>query len=96
MQNNTPAPQQPNNVKPIDPNGKPLFVNYVGAVRYNLADWLLGDSIKNTNSENPEYEGYDGFYNNIAVNDLGAIGEELYLLNFFFMHLYFCFDLTSI
>nr|XP_008200778.1 PREDICTED: dual oxidase 1 [Tribolium castaneum] len=49
-------------------------------VRQNLANWLLNGSWNNPEripEKSHEYEGYDGWYNNIAHPDLGAIDRPL-------------------
>lgn len=53
-------------------------------IRNRLADWLLNgnwsDNSAPPKEEEYEYEGYDGFYNNIAVPDLGAIGKTYFTI----------------
>lgn len=73
---------------------KPMFKIYeTDKKRHNLADWLLtGNWQGKVTFPKPErhyeYEGYDGFYNNIAVNDLGAVGNYTCLTVFTFVFFY--------
>lgn len=47
--------------------------------RSELANWLLsGKTGQYRFDEHVEYEGYDGWYNNIARPDSGAIGNRRY------------------
>lgn len=49
---------------------------YGGADRDVLAQWLFDHCNASCSKENTEYEGYDGWYNNLARPDSGAIGER--------------------
>lgn len=55
-------------------------------MRYQLGDWLLGNFTarnKNVNirSTDAELPGYDGWYNNIDMPEMGAVGK-------FLLHIY--------
>lgn len=88
ISNSTKPPEKTTNPTPppvIIPvyNKKPIGdfwpSRYNSSNRINLGDWLIKGcwgSCSYTPLENEtEYEGYDGWYNNMARKDLGAIGK---------------------
>ncbi|KAJ8975680.1 hypothetical protein NQ317_019635 [Molorchus minor] len=72
-------PILPTNCK-VKPGGSDWPGNYSQKFRHRIADWLLNGDWSNrtrTNNKLYEYEGYDGFYNNIARPDSGAVDRPL-------------------
>lgn len=74
----------------VNYNEKPFGENWPGSwdnqkTRKNLGNWLLTgrwDSTESLPEKEIEYEGYDGWYNNIAQPELGAIGIFKIFVNF--------------
>lgn len=68
-----------------DPARKPPPCHWVGTYdekknRSGLANWLLRGTGQYRFDEHVEYEGYDGWYNNLARPDSGAIGNQSKLI----------------
>ncbi|XP_063929411.1 dual oxidase 2-like [Zophobas morio] len=78
-----PAPVSPSTKEKPPVSEWPGNWNNGNNKRYILGDWLLtgcwGDACTGTmkTEENVEYEGYDGWYNNMARPDSGAIDRPL-------------------
>ncbi|XP_018566718.1 dual oxidase 2-like [Anoplophora glabripennis] len=79
--NPPPSPPPPNHKEKPSGEHWPGLYKDKDKIRNRLADWLLNGNWGNDSAppkeRHYEYEGYDGFYNNIAVPDLGAIDKPL-------------------
>lgn len=76
-----PKPQEINHDKKPPPSEWPATYEKRKVNKYILGDWLLtgawGNVNKKLDKSKHEYEGYDGFYNNLARPDSGAIDKPL-------------------